>query len=477
MMSNKVSFISGNFNIIHAGHIRLFKYAKSISDYLVIGVYSDKKSNEYVYIKEKFRLDAIKQLGLVDKVVLINKSLKSTLKSIKPNFIIKGLEFQNNYNEEEEIIKNFNCEIIFSSGEISFSSSELFNNIHNKKEKIPYEYLQRHQISKNDIHQVLNKFNELKVLTIGDLIIDEYIECNVAGLSRETDSVVYSFSDKKLYLGGSGIIAAHASQVASKSYLISICGNDDEEKFAKKKLSEYGVKNKIFKSSFRKTIKKTRFIDSQNRNLFRLNHLNKIPSSDKMRSDIYSHVSKIIKNFDILILADFNYGLIDEKLISKLLVLARKHNVFVAADSQASSQFGNINKFKDVDLIAPTEYEARSALNDNSSGLIILSEKLRKITHVNNILLTQGKDGVFIHKFNKTKNIHENDTLPPFNNNPIDTSGAGDSMLVAASLAMKIRNNLWEASIIGSLFASIQVSRKGNIPITKKNIENFFKNL
>ena len=54
-----------------------------------------------------------------------------------------------------------------------------------------------------------------------------------------------------------------------------------------------------------------------------LNHLNKIPSSDKMRSDIYSHVSKIIKNFDILILADFNYGLIDEKLISKLLVLAR----------------------------------------------------------------------------------------------------------------------------------------------------------
>ena len=88
-MSNKVSFISGNFNIIHAGHIRLFKYAKSISDYLVIGVYSDKKSNEYVYIKEKFRLDAIKQLGLVDKVVLINKSLKSTLKSIKANFIIK----------------------------------------------------------------------------------------------------------------------------------------------------------------------------------------------------------------------------------------------------------------------------------------------------------------------------------------------------------------------------------------------------
>ena len=149
----------------------------------------------------------------------------------------------------------------------------------------------------------------------------------------------------------------------------------------------------------------------------------------------------------------------------------------MAADSQASSQFGNINKFKDVDLIAPTEYEARSALNDNSSGLIILSRKLRKITHVNNILLTQGKDGVFIHKFNKTKNIHENDTLPPFNDNPIDTSGAGDSMLVAASLAMKIRNNLWEASIIGSLFASIQVSRKRQHSYNKKNIENFLKNL
>lgn len=475
-MSNKISFISGNFNIIHAGHIRLFKYAKKVSDYLIVGVNSDKISNEYVYIKEKLRFDALKELGLIDKVVLINTSLKKTLQQTNPDIVIKGLEFQNRYNEEEEYVKEIDYEIIFSSGDISFSSSKLFNNIQVKDKIIPYKFMKRHNLNKDIIKKTIKDFSKLKILTVGDLIIDEYINCSPIGLSKETNNIVYSHLDNKKYLGGSGIVAAHASQISSESHLVSICGNDEEMIFAKDKLSKYNVKNMIFKSNLHKTIKKTRFVNNKN-NLFRLNYLNQVPLTNDLRNKIFLYIKKIIHKFDILIFSDFNYGCIDEILITKLVSLAKINGLFVSADSQASSQFGKIDKYVDVDLITPTEYEARSALKDNLSGLIVLSEKLRNISNVNNILLTQGEDGVFIHNYNKDKKIHENDTLVSLNNNPIDSAGAGDSMLVSTSLVMKLTNNLWLATLIGSLFSSIQISRKGNIPITKKELVSLVKKI
>ena len=90
-MSDKISFISGNFNIIHAGHIRLFKFAKSISDKLIIGLYSDQLINDESFIEEKIRFEYLSQLKLVDQIILIKTSLKKTIMDIKPNFIVKGL--------------------------------------------------------------------------------------------------------------------------------------------------------------------------------------------------------------------------------------------------------------------------------------------------------------------------------------------------------------------------------------------------
>ena len=118
-MKKKIAFISGNFNIIHAGHIRLFKFAKSIAENLIIGLNSDKLSNAS-YINENLRFDSLNELQIIDKCLIIRSSLEKIIKKIKPDFIIKGLEFQNAYNEEAEYIDDIDCKIVFSSGEISF---------------------------------------------------------------------------------------------------------------------------------------------------------------------------------------------------------------------------------------------------------------------------------------------------------------------------------------------------------------------
>jgi bifunctional ADP-heptose synthase (sugar kinase/adenylyltransferase) len=145
----------------------------------------------------------------------------------------------------------------------------------------------------------------------------------------------------------------------------------------------------------------------------------------------------------------------------------------VSADSQVGQGFGNIAKFRGVDLITPTESEARAALRDEESGLAALAERLRNDLDVANVLLTLGKEGMLI-SGDRTKltSAWPTDRLPALNASPVDVAGAGDCLLVVASLALAAGSSLWEASLLASIAAAVQVSRVGNLPVTQGEILN-----
>ena len=142
----------------------------------------------------------------------------------------------------------------------------------------------------------------------------------------------------------------------------------------------------------------------------------------------------------------------------------------MSADSQSSSQFGDISRFKGVHLITPTEREARLALQNHDDGLVVLADKLMTITSAKNILLKLGSDGMIAQLVQKQDGLRHTERLDALNMNPIDVSGAGDSVLIIASLALAAGANLWQASLLGSVAAFIQVGRVGNIPIRSSEI-------
>ena len=470
-MKNKSSFVSGNFNVIHNGHIRLFKFARSLSDKLIVGLYSDDIASDSVEINMNDRLEALKEINIIDEIVIIEKNLKVTLNQIKPDFIVKGFEFQNKVNEESKIIKGTKCQLVFSSGEVNLSINENEYNKKNNLFSIPNDYLLRHKINKKKIVSTINKFKKLKILVIGDLILDEFIQCSPVGMSRETNNIVYTINNKKEYIGGAGIVAAHAAAFGSTVNLISSCGKDKNGDFVYKKLKESNVNAHLVRSSLVNTIKKTRY-SHEAQNLFRLNYLNKNLLNKRISNEIYRKFKKLSDDIDILIFSDFNYGCLDNDLVKKITSQCLSKKIMVCADSQSSSQAGDISQYQNCNLITPTELEARMSINDNKSGLIVLLEKLRNKTHSNNIILTLGKDGVLIHQFNNTSNKYFNDTIDALNKNPVNTSGAGDALLIGATCALKISNDIWLSSLIGSLMSAIQVSREGNLAISANDIIN-----
>ena len=140
----------------------------------------------------------------------------------------------------------------------------------------------------------------------------------------------------------------------------------------------------------------------------------------------------------------------------------------MSADSQSSSQVGDISKFKEMTLVTPTEREIRLSLNDFESGLVVLSEKLVEETNTKYIFTTLGSEGVMIYN-------DKNDGLLTDNINALgkivkDVSGAGDSLLTCSSMALCVGATIWQSAYLGSLASAIQVSRLGNVPIKKDEL-------
>ena len=144
----------------------------------------------------------------------------------------------------------------------------------------------------------------------------------------------------------------------------------------------------------------------------------------------------------------------------------------MAADSQSSSQFGDIARFKGMDLITPTEHEARISTKNYDDGLVTMIDKLRALSKAKNIILKLGAEGSLIHTRILKRNNLLTDRISTLNSSPQDVMGAGDAMLTASTLALKVGANIWEASLIGSIAAAIQVGIRGNTPLKLDEILN-----
>ena len=109
-------------------------------------------------------------------------------------------------------------------------------------------------------------------------------------------------------------------------------------------------------------------------------------------------------------------------------------------------------------------------MKDENSGLVVLAEKLRFRLKAENLLLKLGGDGVMIHGTSESGTMLATDQVPALNDAFVDTSGAGDSLLATAALSLASSATIYEATLLGSLVAAIQVGRIGNTPITSSSV-------
>jgi rfaE bifunctional protein kinase chain/domain len=463
--NKSIAFVSGNFNVVHPGHLRLLRFAAEQADVLVVGVNSDKAAG--VTLTQDMRLENVRSIGMVNYAVGLHVPPDVFIAALKPDVVVKGKEFETRANPEQAAVDSYGGRLVFSSGELRFASVSLLERDYSGADltaiRKPLDFAERHGFDISALKSILKKMLGIRVLVIGDLIVDDYVTCDAVGMSQEDPTIVVTPIMSKTFVGGAGGVAAHARGLGADVRYCTIVGEDEFAKFALDSLEEQGVRCDFFTDGTRPTTRKQRF-RALNKTLLRVNHLRHHAASTDIQRKMLATIEAAMTNCDLVLFSCFNYGCLPQDLVDAVAVRARAAGVMLAADSQASSQVGDVSRYKGMALIPPTEREARLALNDFESGLAAVGERLIAKARAENLVITLGAEGMLINAL-RDGALHT-DRLPAFNLSPKDVSGAGDSFFMSAAMALRVGADIWQSSYLGALAAALQVSRVGNIPLT-----------
>ncbi len=468
----KIVFVSGNFNVVHPGHLRLLNFAASCGDHLIVALHPDGTPD--VFIDEQLRLESIRSIGLIHQAFILRTPVEDVIQKIRPAVVVKGKEHEERENVEKAIVETYGGKLLFSSGDVRFSSLDLlrkeFRETNFTTIVKPADFPRRHGFTMRELKETLAKFNGLRVAVVGDLIIDDYIACDPLGMSQEDPTIVVTPVLQERFVGGAGIVAAHARGLGAEVSFFSVTGKDEVARYSEEKLAEYGVKSFLFEDESRPTTLKQRF-RANGKTLLRVSHLRQHDVTKDIYRKMLASLKKVIAETDLLVFSDFNYGALPQPFVDGIHELCRERKVKMVADSQSSSQVGDVSRFKGMMLITPTEREARLAVRDFNSGLVVLAESLRKKSETQNVIITLGQEGLLVHSSGNSKRAWEDDRLPAMNTSPKDSAGAGDSLLTCSAMALTVGADIWQSAYLGSVAAACQVGRIGNIPLKPEEIQ------
>jgi rfaE bifunctional protein kinase chain/domain len=470
---SRTVFVSGHFNVLHPGHVRLLRFARECGERLIVAVESDRIAGAAVHVPEHLRLEGIRSNAYVSEAFIADEPIVAVIRRLRPAIVVKGKEHEAKANPEREAIAAYGGRLLFSSGEATFTSLDLIrrefqgglpNNL-----RLPLEYMARHGIDGARLMARVAAFPQLRVGVIGDLIIDEYITCEPLGMSQEDPTIVVTPIDAVRFVGGAGIVAAHAAGLGAKVNFLSVTGRDAAREFALDGLQAAEVEAHLLVDETRPTTLKQRF-RCKGKSLLRVSHLHQGAIPAGLQATLLERLAALLPHLDLLVFSDFNYGVLPQPLVEHIVAQAKAQGVRLAADSQSSSQVGDISRYQAMDLITPTEREARISTRNREDGLVILAEQLRRQSQAHNILLKLGEEGVLIHAGNGEDATWLTDQVEALNAAPKDVAGAGDSLLITSSMTLAGGGDIWEAACLGSLAAAVQVGRVGNTPLRTQEL-------
>jgi rfaE bifunctional protein kinase chain/domain len=464
-----IAFVSGNFNAVHPGHLRLFKFAAEQADVLIVGVNSDDSPG--VTLPQDMRLENVRAIAMVGRAIALDVSPAAFIGALQPEIVVKGKEFETRFNREQPVVDAYDGRLIFSSGEVGFTSLALLEReysepVHSTIVK-PNDFPDRYGFDMSMLKSTLGKIAGMRVLVIGDLIVDEYVTCDAIGMSQEDPTIVVTPIATKIFVGGSGAVAAHAHGLGADVSYCTIVGQDEFADFARDELRSQNIDHHFFVDATRPTTRKQRF-RALSKTLLRVNHFRQHPASRELQQQILSAVDVALPKTDLVLFSCFNYGCLPQGLVDAITERGLARGIMMAADSQASSQVGDVSRFKQMALITPTEREARLALNDFETGLAALGQRLLAKADAANLVITLGAEGMLIHPSQSVR--LPADRLPAFNSSPKDVSGAGDSFFLSAAMSLRTGADIWQSSYLGAIAAALQVSRVGNAPLTASDL-------
>lgn len=466
----------GVFDLIHPGIIKHLNSAKKQGDILIVTVIKDKdvrKGPGRPIFSVDLRVENVATLDMVDYVCAVDDEKPyECVQMIKPDIFARGQAYKerdrkiHNKVFEEEKDFYFGKSKLYETDGFSFSSSQIINNFLDIYPEDTKRYLKSfsEKYRFNDIVANLDKLKSLKVLLIGDGIIDEYHYCEPLGKSAKAILVVNKYLTHEVFAGGAFAIANHIAGICDAVHLVSLLGSDESrENFIKDNLKP----NVTMRFCYREdgpTIVKKRYINQYvNQKLFEVNYLNDNYINDVLELKILQYVKSIVSSYDIVLISDFGHGFITNKIIR----LIEESGVRYAVNTQtngANSGYNMITKYHNPAFVCLDEAEVRLSAQDRYSDIETIGKSVARTIGSEYFIVTRGKNGsIAINKNNEVVRT------PIFSTKVVDTVGAGDAFFAYTAPCISSGMPLDMVSFIGNAVGALAVQIVGN----KKSVEKY----
>ncbi len=461
----------GVFDLLHPGHIRHLQEAKKQGDKLIVTVTPDRfvnKGQGRPACNEELRVETLASLAQVDYVVLNDSpDAVSVIRKVKPHIYVKGMEYQDHQtdvtgkiSQETEAVEACGGKIHYTDG-VVFSSSSLLNRYVDP----PCPEVTRFvgQIKKlYTIEQLMAKIDALsamKVLVVGDAIIDEYQYVLPLGQSGKGLHMTARCLDREVFLGGSLIIANHIAQLAGSVTLLTAVGRHCPHRPFIQSTLDANVQTVFIELEQETTLTKKRYVLKDGQHLSKLFETYSTADSLLGESETFSvidYLKTTSADYDLVLVCDFGNGFTNPAIVSALSQVPN----FLAINTQTNSGnrgFNVVTHYNRADFISLNEPELRLAAHDRHNQLEEVIEKIASRLTCPYVAVTRGVHGVFC--YTKGQKSHE---IPALTSSIVDRVGAGDSYFAFAAMCLASGIPHEVAGFVGSLAAGIGVQIVGN---------------
>jgi len=432
----KVVLCHGFFDLLHYGHIKHFEEARRQGNALVVtitpDIYVAKGLNRPAFT-ESYRAQMLASLELVDYVA-VNRwpNAVEMLAVVAPSVYAKGPDYKNHdadltgkISAEEAAVLDAGGSMYYTE-DVTFSSSALINRHLSSFSSEVNAYLteMRSTYSVSEIHAALDSLRKMRVLVVGEAIIDEYVYVDQMGKSSKEPVLAMRYVSKEQFAGGALAIANHMAALIDDVSVVSFLGaQDTSEEFVRSCLAP-NIKAKFLYKKDSPTIVKRRYVESYLLSkLFEVYVFNDEFLEEKDEISFCSELQKATQEYDLVVVADFGHGIMTQNAIDTLQDEAK----FLAVNTQqnaANIGYHTISRYSRADFVCTNERELRSDARTRVGAIepLVLSAVGR--LRAGNMLVTRGKSGALFYSMREGWS-----SGPAFTSSVIDRVGSGDAVL------------------------------------------------
>jgi D-beta-D-heptose 7-phosphate kinase/D-beta-D-heptose 1-phosphate adenosyltransferase len=321
-------------------------------------------------------------------------------------------------------------------------------------------------LHKDRLDQVLKSFNGKRILVVGDLMVDRYVEVAARKISREAPVPVGDLKGESSFLGGAGNLASNIVALGGRASVAGVIGEDSQGDWVLKALRDKGIDPSAVVLNSRPTTLKTRYIVNQ----FQVLRIDRELRSDvevEITDRMLESITNILPAVDYVAVADYDKGAVTAALIDGLVELSKQGRKGVIAQPKVRHYLD----FRGVNQIKSNEREASIATGIsvlNETGLRNIGINLMQRLECNSILLTRGEKGMTLFEENLITNV------PPLlgSKNYLRAVGVRDAVTSVIALGVSAGASMLEATALGNIAAAVKGDAVGTVVVTVENLRS-----